>query len=319
MAVYDCCAFWQENDILEIRLNTHWNFVDKFIVVEAGETHSGVKKTFNFDQQRFEKYREKLVYVKFDNFADEMAKHPEYDCSIYNELRGWQANYRRDAFQAAYEIKTLKELGAQPNDIVYSSCLDEIINPSIFEQITEIFQNKDQTFDAKSALEFNHMGKLMPKNTMILENCRPIIWLEMQMFVYKMNLAYIENPGDAKWAAGTVSEFCNYERMMPATLRALNASTHPRIQNAGWHFTYMDDTETGEKILGKMRNWAHSDDMLPNGRRRADLASLNEAIEQIVGEFRLSIPESIINLSYETHPKYLVDNQHLYQKYILSL
>jgi len=31
MAVYDCCLFFNENDIYEIRLNQHWDFVDKFI------------------------------------------------------------------------------------------------------------------------------------------------------------------------------------------------------------------------------------------------------------------------------------------------
>jgi hypothetical protein len=44
--------FFNENDIFEIRLNQHWDFVDKFIVVEAGETHTGLKKPYNFDHER---------------------------------------------------------------------------------------------------------------------------------------------------------------------------------------------------------------------------------------------------------------------------
>ena len=69
MAVYDCCSFLNENDIYELRINQHWDFVDKFIVLEAGETHTGLKKPFNFDQKRFEKYSEKLIYRTFDSFA----------------------------------------------------------------------------------------------------------------------------------------------------------------------------------------------------------------------------------------------------------
>jgi hypothetical protein len=39
-----------KNDLFEIQLNHHWGFVDYFVVVEAGETHIGIKKPFNFDK-----------------------------------------------------------------------------------------------------------------------------------------------------------------------------------------------------------------------------------------------------------------------------
>ena len=77
MAVYDCCTFLNENDLYEIRFKEHWNYVDKFIIVEAGETHTGLSKPFNFDKKRFEQYQEKIVYVTFDSFEEEMKKHPE--------------------------------------------------------------------------------------------------------------------------------------------------------------------------------------------------------------------------------------------------
>jgi len=41
MAVYDCFPFFNENDLLELRLNQHWNYVDKFIITEAGGTNTG--------------------------------------------------------------------------------------------------------------------------------------------------------------------------------------------------------------------------------------------------------------------------------------
>ena len=45
MTRYDCCMFYNENDLFEIRLNQHWDFVDKFVVVEAGETHRPKERT----------------------------------------------------------------------------------------------------------------------------------------------------------------------------------------------------------------------------------------------------------------------------------
>ena len=72
MTVYDCCPFWNENDLYELRLNQHWDFVDKFIVTEVGETHTGNKKPFNFDHDRFEKYKSKIIYNKFESFEEEI-------------------------------------------------------------------------------------------------------------------------------------------------------------------------------------------------------------------------------------------------------
>ena len=63
MTVYDCCPFWNENDLYELRLNQHWDFVDKFIVTEVGETHTGNKKPFNFDHDRFESISQRLFIV----------------------------------------------------------------------------------------------------------------------------------------------------------------------------------------------------------------------------------------------------------------
>ena len=74
MAVYDCFPFFNENDLLEIRINQHWDFVDKFIITEAGETHTGKPKPFNFDHERFEQYKSKVIYRTFDSFETEIAE-----------------------------------------------------------------------------------------------------------------------------------------------------------------------------------------------------------------------------------------------------
>ena len=53
MKVYDLSMFFNENDLYELRLNQHWDFVDKFIVVESREAHTGYRKPFNLDHDRF--------------------------------------------------------------------------------------------------------------------------------------------------------------------------------------------------------------------------------------------------------------------------
>ena len=44
MNIYDCFTFFDENEILEIRLNELNKYVDYFIIVEAGQNHRGIKK-----------------------------------------------------------------------------------------------------------------------------------------------------------------------------------------------------------------------------------------------------------------------------------
>ena len=47
---YDCFSFFNELDLLEIRLNVLKDAVDKFVLVEAGETHSGKPKPLYFKE-----------------------------------------------------------------------------------------------------------------------------------------------------------------------------------------------------------------------------------------------------------------------------
>jgi beta-1,4-mannosyl-glycoprotein beta-1,4-N-acetylglucosaminyltransferase len=145
VTVYDCCMFLNENDLFEIRLNQHWDFVDKFIVVEAGETHTGLKKPLQFDHKRFKKYESKLHYISFDNFESEITKYPKLlDTTALSRIGHNQdpADWFRDHFQGNYAYQVLKDLGASKDDIIYISCLDEIIKKEAFNKCIKIFKEE---------------------------------------------------------------------------------------------------------------------------------------------------------------------------------
>ena len=40
MAIYDCFMFWNETELLYMRLDILYNYVDKFIICESKESHS---------------------------------------------------------------------------------------------------------------------------------------------------------------------------------------------------------------------------------------------------------------------------------------
>ena len=55
--------YFDEDMILDIRLNTLNQYVDKFIICEAKFNHSGKKKNLNFDFNRFKKFENKIEYI----------------------------------------------------------------------------------------------------------------------------------------------------------------------------------------------------------------------------------------------------------------
>jgi hypothetical protein len=64
--VYDCFLFYNELELLELRLNELDPYVDKFVIVEACETFRGQPKSFFFDENksRYEKYADKIIHIK---------------------------------------------------------------------------------------------------------------------------------------------------------------------------------------------------------------------------------------------------------------
>jgi beta-1,4-mannosyl-glycoprotein beta-1,4-N-acetylglucosaminyltransferase len=282
--------FLNENDLFEIRLNTHWEFVDKFIVVEAGETHTGLKKTLKFDHERFKPYSEKLVYVTFDNFEEEMLKYPELLDDTATRDRGPHvetADWTRDHFQANYLYKVLLDQGATDNDIVYLSCLDELISPDSFKRALTAFEDKHALFR---------------------NDLRPVVPFNLYLYAYKFNLLHKD------WTdhvAGLVTEVGNFKKYLPATIRSLGLGTHTPVENGGWHFTFLDPTD-GELVLEKQKSWAHSKDRYPGKKLKFENQTTEEALERFFEDYYVEMVE----ISEETHPKYIVDNIDRLQNFI---
>jgi hypothetical protein len=63
--IYDAFLFFNELDLLDIRLNLLNDVVDKFVVVESTVTFSGKTKKLFFDEnkQMFEKFSDKIIHI----------------------------------------------------------------------------------------------------------------------------------------------------------------------------------------------------------------------------------------------------------------
>ena len=108
MKFFDCFMYYDEDLILDIRLNTLNDYVDKFVIVEAKADHQGNKKKLNFNIDNYRKFEEKIVYKVIECFPEN-----------YND---WE----RENFQRNFILKGLTS--ALDEDYIIISDVDEIPN-----------------------------------------------------------------------------------------------------------------------------------------------------------------------------------------------
>ena len=87
MKIFDCFMYSDENMLLDLRLNTLDQFIDKYVIVEAKYTHDGKPKKLNFDIKDFSKFKDKIEYVVVD-------KQPP-DLIFEKKRRSFKFNYRK--------------------------------------------------------------------------------------------------------------------------------------------------------------------------------------------------------------------------------
>lgn len=117
--VIDCVPFFNEVDILKMRLNILNPYVDKFIIEEATTTFSGEPKELCFDKYKaeFKEFLDKIIYV------------------VVSEDREFSMTHERDYFQKNHLMEGLKKVGAGEDDIIIFGDVDEIPNPEVLEKI----------------------------------------------------------------------------------------------------------------------------------------------------------------------------------------
>lgn len=119
--VYDCIPFFNELDILKLRLNILNPIVDRFIIEEATVTFSGEPKELCFEKNKemFKEFLPKIEYIVVDNSPLDVTTHV------------------RDNFQKNALERGLK--GASDEDVIILSDVDEIPNPKVLKKIIAEF------------------------------------------------------------------------------------------------------------------------------------------------------------------------------------
>lgn len=134
--IYDTFTFFNELDLLEIRLNVLDPYVDFFVICESTETFSGNPKPLYYqdNKERFAKWRHKILHLVIDDYPN----NPEI-ASLMNSrdyVPKDKEHYRRAFYQKESIRNALAANGAQDNDIVYYGDTDEIWKPKEIDDKT---------------------------------------------------------------------------------------------------------------------------------------------------------------------------------------
>ena len=111
--IYDCFSYWDEDLLLDLRLNILDNYVDYFVIVEGNKTWQNNSKKLRFDINKFQKFKKKIIYISVEDMPD--GEDP----------------YSRENFQRNSIIRGLTK--AHENDLILISDLDEIPEPKKIE------------------------------------------------------------------------------------------------------------------------------------------------------------------------------------------
>ena len=247
MNIYDCFMYFDEDLLLDIRLNSLEKFVKKFVITEATYTHNGNRKKLNFDINKFKKFKDKITYIVVDeqpknllNIHSEDSKEKIGEKLILNGMA--RDNFQRENLQRGL-------INANDDDLILISDLDEI--PNLKNLKSSEFQNR-------------------------------IILFEQDMFYYKFNLIYknfkwFGTKGVKKkrfispqWLRNVKNKIYQWWRIdtLFSNEKYSNISI---VKNGGWHFTCIKSPEELEK---KMLNFAHHYEFEESGLELNDLKQL---------------------------------------------
>ena len=237
MAIYDCFSYFNEDTILDIRLNTLNKYVDKFVIVEATRDHAGRSKKLNFNINHFRKFKKKIIYIVV-NDVPKIAKAIK---------KGWHPNHARDQFQRNCISRGL--LNASDNDLILISDLDEI--PNLTNLKNSLKKNKIVFFRQKYFRYKLNLSVIGNKEEQVIYNsrykeCIGTVAALKKNFKSPQHLRDLRNKAEKYIFAKKKKFFSSQFFLFRPYI----------IENGGWHFAYIN---TPKLIINKIQSFCHGE------------------------------------------------------------
>lgn len=229
MAVYDCFIFFNEIELLEWRLKLLNDVVDYFVIVESNITFQHRKKPFNIlsNYNILEKYKNKIRYVKVEDYKNDYKKEFGLDWSV-------EIHQRNAILRGLYDCKN--------DDIILISDIDEFIKPEVIKFLKMgncrygIISDINEPRGKKALI--NQVKSYIFNPSILFNKYITKDILEKTAFVCEQNMYYffVNYKSKKNWAGTIVTLFKNLKT--PQKLRE-KRRVLPVIKDAGWHFSYL--------------------------------------------------------------------------------
>ncbi len=275
--VYDSFQFFNELDILKLRMNVLKDVVDYFVISESTVTFSGDPKPlyYNENKEMFKEFEHKIIH----NIVDDTPM----DCNAF----------MRDHHQKCAVARGLKD--CKPDDIIIFSDVDEIPNPDTLRELLpkvedgKIYMMAQRLFYCY--LDMEEVSGNLLSVTGEFDDVDKKQWLGTKVCRYSVLDNY------------TTEELRNKEQ------KAIGV----RVPNGGWHFSYMGGGKkqsTADRVKYKIKSAAHQE-----YNNRHILWNVKKNIKNMQDIFGRDSKLQLVEID-ETYPKYLRDHLDEY-KYLL--
>ena len=278
MKIFDTFTFYNELDLLELRMNILGDVVDYFVINEATITFTGKEKPLYFleNKDQFKKWQDKIIHhitvddnETLEKYWDGVSYHRSM---MEDDIYQLPIHYQRACFHKDSAIYALLDM-AEDDDIVLTGDADEIANPEAIKSISEWFD---------------------PNNHYVLKG---------PVYYYYLNLLC-----EKEWMGTRVSTMKMLKNMSVDKLRQSHQDAW-KVENGSWHWSFFGDANT---VRAKMDAYEHQENNLPQFRD-----SMEDRIEKGIDPFGrdyLYTPQ-VIAID-DTFPEYIIQNQDKLAKFI---
>jgi beta-1,4-mannosyl-glycoprotein beta-1,4-N-acetylglucosaminyltransferase len=290
--IYDCFTFFNELDLLEIRLHELDAHVDQFVLVEATLTHQGKPKPLHYEENkaRFAAFHHKIIHVIVSEYPDNR----EASAWVYEKH---QRNSIRDGLK-----------NAKAGDVIMISDVDEIPRPEKIKEAagmkgTRIFRQR-MYYYYLNCINATELGK------------RKYFWNGTIM----VNFEDLNRPIQDYREAGMML----LAKFNPSFIRRVYYSwfllrkVYSKgfqirfVSDAGWHFSYLGGVE---KIIHKLEAFAHEEYNKPEYK---DPKRIEQAIANGEDIFGRGFRYRFVALD-ESWPSFIRMHQEKYSAFIAAV
>ena len=222
--------YFDEEVVVDVRLNILNEFVDYFVVVESRFTHKGDRRELRFNLKKFEKFKDKIIYLIYEEEIKEIEEILDDDNKIEKDRKYILNAAHRENGQRNHILKAL--INAEKNDLILISDVDEI--PNLCNLNLNKIEEKIILF--KQDMFYYKFNLRLPN----------LIWTGTKGCKKKdlVNPQWLRNIKDRKYSFFRVDTFFSKKKYISIKI----------INNGGWHFS---NIKTPKEIEHKLRSYLH--------------------------------------------------------------